>query len=98
MKKKIFIGIAAVAVAAIATVNVNFASQNNDDLSTMVLANAEALAGEADNGSNLKWSGNIRCSTQIPGATGSYRVCQDNGSGNACSPGGATTCTCGVNC
>ncbi|MDR1225948.1 MAG: NVEALA domain-containing protein [Prevotellaceae bacterium] len=47
MKKKFLIGIAAVAVAAVAAVNVNFASQNND-LSALSLANIEALAEEQD--------------------------------------------------
>jgi hypothetical protein len=45
MRKKLFIGISAVAVGAIAAVNVNYASQNND-LSDLALANVEALAGE----------------------------------------------------
>ena len=46
MKKKFFIGIAAVTVAAIVTVNVNHALQDNNDLSALLLANVEGLAGE----------------------------------------------------
>jgi hypothetical protein len=48
MRKKIFIGIAAIAVAAIAAINVNFALQGNNDLSALSLANVEALAQEPD--------------------------------------------------
>jgi hypothetical protein len=45
MKKKILLSIAAVAVVAIAAVNVNIALQSND-LSALSLANVEALAQE----------------------------------------------------
>jgi hypothetical protein len=47
MKKKIFGGIAVLAIAAVAVVNVNLNSQNND-LSDISLANVEALAVESD--------------------------------------------------
>ena len=50
MKKKLFIGISAVAVAAVATVNVNLALQGNH-LSALELANMEVLAyGEVGGG------------------------------------------------
>jgi hypothetical protein len=47
MKKKILLGIAVVAVAAVTAVNVNIALQSND-LSALSLENVEALAGEDD--------------------------------------------------
>jgi hypothetical protein len=47
MKKKIFGGIAVLAIAAVAAINVNFNSQNND-LANISLANVEALAGCED--------------------------------------------------
>jgi hypothetical protein len=50
MKKRIFIGIATIAVATITAVNVNIALQGSD-LSALSLANVEALAGE-NNGNN----------------------------------------------
>ena len=43
MKKKIFMSIAAVAVVAVAAVNVSYALQEND-LSDLALANVEMLA------------------------------------------------------
>jgi hypothetical protein len=46
MRKKIFIGISAVAVGTIAAVNVNYALQGNKNLSELALANVEALAEE----------------------------------------------------
>ena len=45
MRKNFFIGIAAVAVVAIAAVNVNYASQNKN-LSALSMANVEALGSE----------------------------------------------------
>jgi hypothetical protein len=45
MKKKLFIGIAVVAVAAVAAVNVSYALQDNA-LSALALANVEALGQE----------------------------------------------------
>jgi hypothetical protein len=60
MKKKFFIGLAAVAVAAVAAVNVNFALQDNT-LSALALANVEMLAhGETPSGCSsckLEWEG-----------------------------------------
>jgi hypothetical protein len=47
MKKKIFIGVAAVAVTAIVAINVNSTLQS-DNLSVLSLANVEALAGESN--------------------------------------------------
>ena len=44
MKKKIFGGILAVAIAAVAAVNVNFNNEADDALSALSLANVEALA------------------------------------------------------
>jgi hypothetical protein len=49
MKKKILIGLAAVAVATIAAVNITIYSQNSD-LSALSLANVEALAQESGRG------------------------------------------------
>ena len=50
MKKKIFGGILAVAIAAVAAVNVNFNNESEDALSALSLANVEALAS-GENGS-----------------------------------------------
>ncbi|GHT15086.1 hypothetical protein FACS189426_22330 [Bacteroidia bacterium] len=47
MNKKILFGIAALAIATVSVVNVNFNSQSNN-LSDVSLANVEALAQEAD--------------------------------------------------
>ena len=80
MKKKIFISIAAVAVAAIATVNVNFASQNND-LSDLALANVEALAGECNSCRNgcrdIGWgmSQILKCDCSYTGIWSSCNNC-----------------------
>lgn len=70
MKKKIFGGILAVAIAAVAAVNVNFNNEAEDALSALSLANVEALA-DGESGSNnykcysiLEGSGqSISCST-----------------------------------
>jgi hypothetical protein len=51
MRKKLFIGISAVAVVAVAAVNVNYALQSND-LPAMTRANIEALAGETGSTGN----------------------------------------------
>ena len=55
MKKKIFGGIAVLAIAAVAVLNVNF-SANNDNSSVCFLANVEALASFEFNGQN--WDNN----------------------------------------
>jgi hypothetical protein len=49
MKKKILGGIAVLAVAAVAAVNVNFNSQKSG-LSDVLLSNVEALANDEDDG------------------------------------------------
>jgi hypothetical protein len=60
MKKKIFIGFAALAVAAVAAWNVYLASaQSNNEMSDLMLANVEALAEGEDGGSNNSGTGNI---------------------------------------
>jgi hypothetical protein len=53
MKKKIFGGIAVLAIAAVAVMNVNLGTKNND-LSAVSLANVEALAIEISSSGN--WS------------------------------------------
>ncbi|MDR2406650.1 MAG: hypothetical protein LBE13_00830 [Bacteroidales bacterium] len=79
------------AIAAVAVLNVNLNSQS-DKLSELSLANVEALATEA---ASYKWSEERDC----PGiGTGHYHACESNGTGNSCSSGGSTTCTCGTNC
>ncbi|MCC2599271.1 NVEALA domain-containing protein [Sphingobacterium sp. FBM7-1] len=50
MKKKIFGGILAVAIAAVAAVNVNFNNESEDALSALSLANVEALAQNENTG------------------------------------------------
>ncbi|GHT65362.1 hypothetical protein AGMMS50239_24960 [Bacteroidia bacterium] len=66
MKKKIFGGIAVLAIAAVAAWNVNLNSQKSD-LSDVFLANVEALAQGESNGSNYKYV--------EPGAPGSGVAC-----------------------
>jgi hypothetical protein len=92
-KKYIYGGIAAVAIAAAAAINVTVNSQDSNELSAISLANVEALAGES--GNNYKWSTMRDC----PGwGTGDYSACEANGTGNSCNTPGDTTCTCGTNC
>jgi hypothetical protein len=78
MKKKLFIGIAAVAVAAVAAVNESYALQDNA-LSALALANVEALAREQEEPRDSVKVGNweyiVICGKTI-------RVCLP--SGNAC--------------
>lgn len=65
-----------------------------DNASALALANVEALA-QGEQSDFLAWSALIDC----PGwFTGDYSECVHNGSGNACSTKGDTTCTCGTNC
>lgn len=52
MKKKIFYGIAVLAIAAIAVFNVNVNMSTNGDQSLLSLANVEALAQENDGGND----------------------------------------------
>jgi hypothetical protein len=59
MRKKIFIGISAVAVGTIAAVNANYALQGNKNLSALALANVEALAQESSGDSPYCHSGGI---------------------------------------
>ena len=76
MKKKFFIGIAAVGVVAVAAVNVNYALQNND-LSAMALANVEMLAY----GESSCCIGNSFKITSIPGGWSCL-----NNQGSSCCP------------
>jgi hypothetical protein len=50
MKKKIVYGIAVLAIAAVAVINVSLSSQQNNELSDLSLANIEALAQEPGDG------------------------------------------------
>lgn len=50
MKKEILSGMVAVAIAAVAAVNVNFNNEAEDALSALSLANVEALAGDESGG------------------------------------------------
>jgi len=54
MKKKILVGVVAVAIVAVAVVNRDFGSGKRDDLSAVHLANIEALAQGEDNNSDPK--------------------------------------------
>lgn len=100
MKKKFFGMILVVAVALFAGYTA-YNSHKVVKLSSVTLANLEALAGENDNNSgneNSKtyyWSALHDC----PGiGTGDYRVCEENGPANSCSTAGEKTCECGRNC
>jgi hypothetical protein len=72
MRKKFLSGIAAVAVASVAAVNVNYALQDRN-LSALVLANMEALSqdeGSTKWFSNLNW---VECPiSKVNGAAGFY--------------------------
>jgi len=90
MKKKVFGGIAILAIAVVAAWNVNL-SKHDSGLSGVSLANVEALA--QDNGESspntsgsCKWK-NIQC--PFPSQLG-YGVCISNGDGVACNCGGTT--------
>lgn len=52
MKKKIFVGIAVLAIAVVIVFNVNMSTQKNS-ISLLSLANIEALANES--GTSAKW-------------------------------------------
>jgi hypothetical protein len=95
MFKKILGGIAVLGIVAVIAANVILNSQKSD-LSMVSLANIEALATSEGgcNSCSYKWTEEIQCSL----GGGSYRTCNDNGTGNSCSSGGSSTCTCGVNC
>ena len=87
MKKKIFGGILAVAIAAVAAVNVNINNEAGDALSALSLANVEAVAdGESGGGPICYWKV-IDC----PGlGTGDYEACLSNGDGKECACGAVT--------
>jgi hypothetical protein len=84
MKRKIFIGIAAIVVVAVTAVNVNFALQSND-LSALSLANVEALAGE-DDGYDLVTCYTVK-KTNSTGGVDEFRVL-------TCSGTGSLSCSC----
>lgn len=65
--------------------------------SEITLENVEALAGGENGRHNARyaWSREISCDGWF---SDSYRVWQENGSGNECYEPGATACDCGVNC
>ncbi|MCC2599274.1 NVEALA domain-containing protein [Sphingobacterium sp. FBM7-1] len=68
MKKKIFGGILAVVIAAVAAVNVNVNDESEDALSALSLANVEALASGENGGGNS-------CSSSCSGALcGTYEL------------------------
>ena len=79
--KKIFGGIAVVAIAALMGLNITFSSAKNNNLSDIFLTNAEALAiGES--GGSCKWRTHI-------GEVGIWVLCDSNGVGYDCSCGDA---------
>ena len=55
MKKKILVGFAALAIAAVAALNVNFGT-NGYKLSDISLANVEALAQDENGGNSPEWT------------------------------------------
>jgi hypothetical protein len=55
LKKTIFIGLAAIAVTAIAGWNVYMATQSNNEMTDLMLANVEALAQNEHGGWNSGW-------------------------------------------
>ena len=90
MKKKIFGGVLLLAIAAVAAFNVNFNMNENNKLSSLALANIEALAsGEQntgcykvevsstrkDNGSVVSESENVDC-TQGGPSTSCTKSCK----------------------
>lgn len=66
----------------------------NPTESNLMLENIEALANDDESSSGNRWTGEIPCEK----AEGSYRTCTSNGTGEPCSPAGAVTCKCGINC
>ena len=83
MKKKIFGGIAVLAIAVVAAWNVNVNSRTNG-MSDVMLANVEALAQESTG--SCKWKV-IQC--PFPSNAG-YGVCITNGDGVSCDCGSST--------
>ena len=85
MKRKILGGIAILAIAAVAALNVNLGNQGNW-LSDISLANVEALAGnepgEGSGGQACYWK-NLKCKDGV----NTYEGCLSNGDGNACTCG-----------
>jgi hypothetical protein len=59
MKTKIIYGIAVLAIVAVAAWNVNLSMNQENEMSSMALANVEALAGENDGSS---W---YKCETKV---------------------------------
>ena len=84
MKKKIILGFAVLAIAAVAAFNVNLNTNQKSDMSLLALANVEALADGEINPSNCpggycNWSdswGN-KCSACCP--TGKDPICNSYG-------------------
>jgi hypothetical protein len=83
-RKFIWCGIAAVAIGGFAAFNVSLNSQSS--LSTIYMANVEALAGSEGGSGACKWK-TIDC----PGwGNGNYEACLINGDGYSCICGNVT--------
>jgi hypothetical protein len=65
MKKIILGGVAAIAIAVLATVNVNMSSQNDNLLSDLALANVEALAGAVCPAFEQRLFGQLCCRKKV---------------------------------
>ena len=54
--KRIILGIAVLAVIAVAAINVNLSATQKSDMSLLALANVEALADDGENGGSSLWT------------------------------------------
>jgi len=84
--KKIICGIAVLAIAAVAAVNVTKSNTRTTALTDIQLANVEALASGENSSIKCKWK-RIDCSGF---GTGDYEACLDNGDGHSCTCGATT--------
>lgn len=93
--KKLFVPLAIAAVVAMGYMGYGAYSPQSEE-EALLLENVEALTSGDVSSSELKWSNEIKCVNRDDSET--YRVCEERGPGNSCTPGGSKTCDCGVNC
>jgi hypothetical protein len=94
--KKIVYSALAVGVIIAAGLNLRLNSQNGLSPSSVFVQTLEALSGEDECCPIInRWTANkMKCDN----GGGKYIVCNVNGTGDQCSPGGSASCTCGFNC
>src|SRR5690606_9723331 len=83
MKKEILSGMVAVAIAAVAAVNVNFNNEAEDALSALSLANVEALEGDeiggGGGGTGCYTSTILKCASTPWYDGGESKICEFTG-------------------